>query len=95
MSKKAWDKLTADEKRSVQEAAVEARDYERRISQENTAQAQAFLKSKMTVDELSPAEMDRMREKVKPVIDKFSKEYGEALAKELFAEIAKVRAATR
>jgi len=95
ISKKAWDKLSSDEKKIVQEAAIEARDFERRISLENTAQALAFLKSKMTVNELSPAEMDRMREKVKPVIDKFSKEYGEALARELFAEIAKVRAATQ
>lgn len=95
MSKKTWDKLSAEEKKIVRDAADEARDFERRLSQENTAQALAFLKSKMAVNELPQSEMDRMRDKVKPVVDKYSREYGETLARELFDAIAKVRTARK
>ncbi len=41
--------------------------------------------------EVSEAERERMREKVKPVTEKYEKEVGESLVKELYAEIAKVR----
>jgi len=95
MSKKSWDKLSPAEQKVIKEAAAEARDYERKQSLENTAQALEFLKTKMTVNELTPAETERMREKVKPVTEKFSKQYGESLAKELFSEIAKARAAKK
>jgi hypothetical protein len=33
-----------------------------------------------------------MRDKLKPVVDKFSKEFGEATAKEMTAELGKIRA---
>lgn len=46
----------------------------------------------MKINEIAPAEIVRMREKAKPVTDKFIKEGGEGLAKEIFDEIAKVRA---
>ena len=45
----------------------------------------------MTVTELPPAEIARMREKLKPVAAKYSKQAGDAMANELTAEIAKVR----
>ena len=38
-----------------------------------------------------PAEVAKLREKVKPVIDKYSASVGESTVKELMAEIAKVR----
>lgn len=92
MSKKTWDKLSAEERKVLSDAAVEARDFERKLSMEFTAQALASLKSKMVVNELPATEIDRMREKVKPVVAKYSKEYGEALARDLFAEIDRYRA---
>ena len=48
-------------------------------------------KAGMTVTELPPAEMAKLRDKVKPVIDKYTATVGEATVKELMAEIAKVR----
>ena len=39
----------------------------------------------------SPAEMNRLREKVKPVVDKYSASIGEATVKELMGAIAQVR----
>ena len=49
----------------------------------------------MQVTELPPAEQAKMREKLKPVVDKFSKEFGEATTKEMLAELAKIRAKTK
>jgi hypothetical protein len=40
---------------------------------------------------VSPAEIDRLRQKVQPAADKYTKEAGEDLVKELRADIAKAR----
>ena len=45
----------------------------------------------MQVNDVSPEELARMRGAVAPVVEKYSKEVGEDLVKELNAEIAKVR----
>jgi len=45
----------------------------------------------MQVNEVAPEELKRMREKIKPVTDKYAKELGEALVGEVNAEIAKKR----
>ena len=50
------------------------------------------LKQKMEVGELSPAELAKARAKLKPVLDKYSANVGDAFAKKVFAEIEKVRA---
>ncbi len=91
ISKKTWDKLSNDEKKLIQEAANEASLYQRQMSVKRSIDSLNELKKTMTINEVSPAEIARMREKTKPVVEKFSKEYNEALAKEMFAEIAKVR----
>jgi acyl-CoA reductase-like NAD-dependent aldehyde dehydrogenase len=46
----------------------------------------------MTITEISPAERDRMREKLKPVVEKHQKTISEAIVRELNEEIQKVRA---
>lgn len=89
MSKKAYDKLNADEKKILHEAALEARDHQRQLSQKYSAEALAFIKTKMAVNTLPPDEIAKMKEKARPVIEKFSKVYGEQTAKEMYAEIEK------
>ena len=91
-SKKTWDRLSPDERKIIQDAANEAGAYERKVSRETNEKAAEVLKGKgMAVNPIAPQEIERMREKVKPVTDKFVKEGGEALAQEIYAEIAKVR----
>lgn len=41
MSKRTWEKLSHEEKKIVTNAAVDARDFERMLSRENSAQALA------------------------------------------------------
>lgn len=96
MSKKTWDKLSADEKKIVTDSAREASAYQRQVALKKSADSLAELKkTKTVVAEISPAEMLRFRAATQPVVDKYIKVYNEALGKELFAEIAKYRAAKK
>jgi len=92
-SKQKWDKLTPAERAIVQEAANEAGVYERRVSREaNEKSADSLAKKGMLINAVAPQEIARMRDKVKPVTDKFTKDGGEAMAGAIMAEINKVRA---
>lgn len=93
MSKKVHDRLNDDEKKVLAEAAAEARDYQRKLSQEYSAKARDFLKDKIAINVLPPEEVAKMKEKTRPLIDKYAKEYGEQTAREMLAEIDKASAA--
>jgi tripartite ATP-independent transporter DctP family solute receptor len=91
-SKKTWDRLSPEERKIIQDAANEAGAYERKISREANEKSADSMKAKgMAINTISPQEIARMRDKAKPVTDKFVKEGGEALAKEMYDEINKVR----
>jgi TRAP-type transport system periplasmic protein len=91
VSKRAWDKLSEENRKILQEAAIEARDFERKVSREKNAQALETLKKTMQITELPPAEIEKMRQMTKPVIDKHAKLVGEDIVKEVYAELEKVR----
>ena len=92
-SKVKWDKLTPAERKIIQDAVQEAGTYERKVSREANEKSADNLRAKgVLINAVTPAEMARMREKVKAVNDKYIKEGGPALAAEINAEIAKVRA---
>ena len=89
MSKKVWDGLSADEKKVLDDAMAVAAPVQRQVSDKTDEESLKFLKTKMIVNEVAPAELARMKAKAKPMIDKYAKEYNEELAKELFAAIEK------
>lgn len=89
MSKKSYDKLSPAEQKTLQDAAREATVYQRQLSQKYNKDALEFLKTKLQVDVMPPAEIAKMKEKSKPIIEKYSKVYGEQTAKEMYAEIEK------
>lgn len=92
ISKKFWDGLNDEEKAVFQAAATEARDYQRKVSREFDAKAIADIKATgMQVDELSPEETQKLRDAVKPLIDKFSAEIGPDTVAALFKELQTVR----
>ncbi|MBK4717718.1 TRAP transporter substrate-binding protein [Azospirillum sp. YIM DDC1] len=91
-SKRWYDGLSADERKIIAEAAAASRDFERKDSRDASKQSIAYLKDKgMQINELSDAELGRMREMVKPAMDKFAAEGGADLLNELQGEINKVR----
>ncbi len=93
ISKIFWDKLSPAEQKILQDAAIEARDYQRKVSREAAQTAVAELKAKgMQVNEIAPAELARMRDKVKPVAEKFSADYDPATVKLFNSELDRVHA---
>ncbi len=93
-SKKWWDGLSAAEKKVLNDAAKKSRDFERKDTREEAARALADLKAKgMQVNELSPAEANRMREKLTAVNASIAANVGQDLWNEVQAAVAKARAA--
>jgi TRAP-type transport system periplasmic protein len=90
MSKKAWDKLNEDERKVIQDAAAEARDFQRKVSRTQSDEALAELKKAgMQVTELPADEIAKLREKAKPVIEKHSAAANADMVKMLKDELAK------
>ena len=90
-SKKVWDTLSPAEQKILQDAALEASKYQRQVNRDAAAgQLDALKKAGMQVSEFSPAEQAKLREKLKPVIDKHGAAMPATVA-ELQAELAKLR----
>ena len=90
-SKKVWDTLSPAEKKLLEESAIEAGKFQRQVNRDAAAgQLDALKKAGMTVAEFSPAEQAKLRDKLKPVIDKHGAAIPATVA-ELQAELAKLR----
>jgi TRAP-type transport system periplasmic protein len=91
-SKKVWDTLSAAEKKIIDDSADEATKAQREASRAAVAANVELLKKNgMTVTVFPPAEVAKLREKMKPVIAKYTANVGEALVGEVNAELAKLR----
>lgn len=92
ISKKVWDTFSADEKKIFADAAVEAGKYQRQVSRDQAAGTLDQLKKAgMQVTELPAAEQQKLRDRMKPVIEKHSAAVGESTVKEILAELTRVR----
>jgi TRAP-type C4-dicarboxylate transport system substrate-binding protein len=91
MSKKTSDSMSQAERTLIQEAADEAKAEERKLLQAQEAESVERLRKAMQVNEVGSAEVERMRAKVQPVVERFIGEVGEALAKEVNGELARLR----
>lgn len=92
-SKKFWDQLSNDERGILLDAANETKPYQRETSRAMDAKAVETLKENgMTVTDVAPEERARMRDKLKPVIEKHQQTINQALVQELRSELQKMRA---
>lgn len=90
-SKKVWDTLSATEQKIINEAAHEATKTQREQARASVAANLELLKKNgMTVTQFSPAEVAKLRDKMKPVIEKHSGLVGPIVG-EIQAELAKLR----
>ena len=96
ISKKTWDRMSSDEQKIVVDSAKEATAYERKVNREREA---AMLKASpakgMAVNDVAAAERERMRERLKPVTEKYSKLIDPALLAEFMSEVTKARGAAK
>jgi TRAP-type transport system periplasmic protein len=80
VSKKWWDKLSAEEQKILKSAAIASRDFERQDTRNEAASALNALKSKgMKVNELGVGETYRMRNKLSKVYSKIGADIGMSL----------------
>lgn len=92
ISKKFWDTLTAAEKKIISDAAVESTAYQRQQARaQATTALEAVKKGGMQVTELSPAELEKLRDKMRPVIAKFAVSVGQDTVKGLQDALAAAR----
>ena len=87
-----WDGLNEEERKLLQDAAGEARDFQRATSRAQSAEALAELEEEgMAVTELPPAEMDKLRAKAQPVVEAQKRAADPELVRLLEAELAKAQ----
>jgi tripartite ATP-independent transporter DctP family solute receptor len=93
VSKKWWDQLSKDEQKVLMDAARVSRDFERKDTRDEAAKAMADLKAKgMVINELSPAESARMRDKLTKVYASVATDVGMDLWNETQTELKRIRA---
>ncbi len=94
VSTKFWDKLSDADKAGIQKAADEAKLLQRQLLDEGDKDViKKFGEAGVKVNEIAPAELAKIQEKVKPVVTKFAPQIGEDFIKGFYAEIDKVRTA--
>jgi tripartite ATP-independent transporter DctP family solute receptor len=92
LSKKTWDTLSPPEQAALKECAVLGRDEERRVNREQAVSSVANLKAKgMLVNEISPVEMQRIRDRTKPVYELHGKAIGDEAQTLVFGELKRIR----
>lgn len=92
VGKKFWDQLSPEEQKILKDAAIESGKYQRETIRAENKQTMEDLKAMgMKVNEVTPEDAAKMQAIIKPVIDKFSVEFGEDLVKEMYADVDKAR----
>lgn len=92
LSKKFWDSLNLADQKAVTEAMAEATTFQRSVSRSQADVAlEELKKAGMQVTEFSPAEVDKLRARVKPVVEKHSDKVGAETVQEVYATLAKLR----
>jgi tripartite ATP-independent transporter DctP family solute receptor len=90
-SKKVWDSMSAAEKKIIDDSADEAVKAQREANRAALNNNLELLKKNgMTITTLPAAEIAKLREKMKPVIEKHSAALGTVVA-DVQAELAKMR----
>lgn len=91
-SKKIWDSMSPAERKIIQDSAVEATKVQRDASRAaQAANLELLKKNGMTVTQLPPAEVAKLREKMQPVIEKYSSSVSESTLRDVQTALAEAR----
>lgn len=92
ISQKTWQKLNEDERALVREAAQEDQTFQREVTAQAQSQAAEKLKQEgIASNEIDAQEIERFRDKVKPVVAEFSKDLDQGMVKAMYDAIEQVR----
>ena len=96
VSKKFWDQVSPQDQQAMQKAALEAVKLHRiNMDAADTEAVAKFKQHGISVEPLPPEELAKLREKVKPVVEKFTPTIGTDFVKAFYAEVEKARAAAK
>lgn len=90
-SKPVWDKLNDEERQVLRDAAKEAQTFWWAEAIKESETLSTKLKDVIEINSVEPAELDRFREAVKPVVDKYVADANQDAVKELLDSIKSVR----
>lgn len=91
-SKKVWDTLSPAEQGTLKECAVLGRDEQRKVNRIKADASLANLKARgMLVNEISPAETARIRDKTKVIQEHHGKSIGNEALGLVFGELKRIR----
>lgn len=91
-SKKLFDQLSPAEQTTLRECATAGRDESRAVGRAQESRTLASLKGNgIQINEVSPAELQRMRDRVKPVYESQAKIIGDDTMAELNTELKRIR----
>ncbi|MBT2322981.1 TRAP transporter substrate-binding protein [Variovorax paradoxus] len=91
-SKKIWDTLSPQEQTTLRECAVQGREEQRRANRAQEARSVDNLKAKgMAVNEIAPAEMQRIRERSRVIYERHAKAIGDEAITMVNAELKRIR----
>lgn len=92
-SKKLFDQLTPVEQAALKDCAVQARDEQRRLNRQQFGESLARLKTQgMVINELTPAELQRMREKSLALYERQVPVIGAEMMTLVTGELKRIRA---
>lgn len=90
-SKKLWDGMSEEERKIIQDAATEAGKFQRALADSLEKEQIADMeKNGMTVSYFTDEQTAKMKEKMSPVIEKYSKQVGEDFVKTVYEEAARL-----
>ena len=92
MSKKTWDRMNDDEHKLITQAAHDAAIFEREASRKlNNSLLEKLKKDGMQVNDVTPAEKQRLAEKLQPVVDKYAGIIGGDWMQRMGQELSRLR----
>lgn len=91
-SKKTWDSLSPQEQKVMRECTVAGRDVQRKANRVQESKGVDIMRSKgMVINELSPAELARIREQTQVIYERYTKTIGKQPFDLVFDELNRIR----
>ena len=91
MSAKLWDKLNEDERKLLQEATLEARDYQRAVSREQAARPSKSSRPRGWRSANCQRTRSRSSARSEPVADQYAAQLDPTLVQQLQGQLAELR----
>ncbi|MBS1230437.1 MAG: transporter substrate-binding protein [Proteobacteria bacterium] len=92
VSKKIWDTMSPEEQKTLKDCAVEGRDVQRKANTAAETKSVEMMKSKgIVVNDVSSAELARIRDKTKPISDAYASKLNQEAVSMVFGELKLIR----